>query len=138
MRPTRMHRKTLPLVVLIPALSVLLVVGELHAQSCLPGSASGILDINNVHARLFNNGGLFWNGGSPLYEVPRGSGPGTLTASWSGGSCTVGPSTINTSVQHFYCTASGELLSAVRERKQIAGTNLSPREILEHRDGGRR
>ncbi|MDH4022887.1 MAG: hypothetical protein OEW88_01945 [Gammaproteobacteria bacterium] len=39
--------------------------------------------------------------------------PGTLTASWSSGdSCTVGPSKVNQSTQHFYCSARGELLSA--------------------------
>jgi hypothetical protein len=53
----------------------------------------------------------------------RTAGPGTLTASWSSGaSCTVGPSATTRSVQHFYCTASGELLSA--------STNLGGRLVL--------
>ena len=42
-----------------------------------------------------------------------GAPAGTLTASWSSGdSCTVGPSKVTASTQHFYCTASGTLLSA--------------------------
>lgn len=55
-------------------------------------------------------------------QTPRGSGPGTLTANWSGGSCSVGPSATTQSVQHFYCTASGDLLSA--------STNLGGRLVL--------
>jgi hypothetical protein len=56
-------------------------------------------------------------------QVPRGSGDGTLTATWSSGdTCTVGPSATNQSVQHFYCMASGELLSA--------STNLGGRLVL--------
>ena len=42
-----------------------------------------------------------------------GAGPGTLTATWSSGdTCTVGPTAVNAKVQHFYCTASGELTGA--------------------------
>ncbi len=45
-------------------------------------------------------------------QVPAGSGTGTLTAYWTSGSCTVAASSVNKSMQHFYCTASGDLLSA--------------------------
>jgi len=46
-------------------------------------------------------------------QVPAGSGNGTLTATWSSGdTCTVGPSKVNGSTQHFNCIASGTLLSA--------------------------
>ncbi len=39
---------------------------------CKTGQASVILDANNVRARLYNNGGLFWNGNDgPLYNVPK-------------------------------------------------------------------
>jgi hypothetical protein len=42
-----------------------------------------------------------------------GAAAGTLTASWSSGAtCTAVPSAINARAQHFYCTASGTLLSA--------------------------
>ena len=46
-----------------------------HAQplgTCAPAEA--YLDVNNVRARIFNNGALFWNGGPFVYEVPKGSG----------------------------------------------------------------
>ena len=46
-------------------------------------------------------------------QVPAGSGQGTLTAEWSSGdTCSVGPSKVNASTQHFNCIASGTLLSA--------------------------
>jgi hypothetical protein len=53
----------------------------------------------------------------------QGAAAGTLTATWdSGDSCTVGASTVNKSNQHFYCTASGTLVSA--------STNLPGRLVL--------
>ncbi len=53
----------------------------------------------------------------------RGASPGTLTAAWSSGdTCAVGASATTRSVQHFYCSASGELLSA--------STNLGGRLVL--------
>jgi hypothetical protein len=46
-------------------------------------------------------------------QVPRGSGTGTLTATWdSGDTCTVSASKILSNTQHFNCTASGALTSA--------------------------
>jgi hypothetical protein len=52
-----------------------------------------------------------------------GAAAGQLTATWSSGdSCTVGASKLNASNQHFYCTASGALLSA--------STNLNGRLVL--------
>lgn len=42
-----------------------------------------------------------------------GAAPGSLSAVWSSGNtCTTGPSKVLGSTQHFYCTASGTLLSA--------------------------
>jgi hypothetical protein len=56
-------------------------------------------------------------------QVPSGSGTGTLTATWSSGnSCSTSASAINKSTQHFYCTASGTLLSA--------STNLGGKLVL--------
>ena len=44
----------------------------------------------------------------------RGAAAGTLQATWdSGDSCTVGPSAVLNNTQHFFCMASGTLLSAV-------------------------
>ena len=52
-----------------------------------------------------------------------GAGPGILNAAWdSGTSCTAAPSTVNKSNQHFFCTATGALLSA--------STNLPGRLVL--------
>ncbi len=55
--------------------------------NCELGIASQDLDINNVRARLFNKGNLFFNGGTPLYEVPAGSGISPIFAGgiWIGG-----------------------------------------------------
>ncbi len=39
--------------------------------TCSGGAASTDLDINNVRARLFNNGGLFWKGAGNVYNVPK-------------------------------------------------------------------
>lgn len=52
-----------------------------------------------------------------------GAAQGTLSATWSSGNtCTVSASKVNASTQHFYCTASGALASAV--------TNLPGRLVL--------
>ena len=40
------------------------------------------------------------------------SSPGSLTAYFTGGNCTVDASAVNKSTQHFYCTAPGTLLGA--------------------------
>ena len=39
--------------------------------TCSGGAASTDLDINNVRARIFNNGGLFWKGAGNVYNVPK-------------------------------------------------------------------
>lgn len=52
-----------------------------------------------------------------------GAGAGTLDAAWSSGNvCSVSPSKVNQSTQHFNCTASGALLGAA--------TNLPGRLVL--------
>ncbi len=55
--------------------------------TCQLGAATVDLDIGNVRARIYNRGGLFWIGGRPTYEVPRGSGSNAIFASglWVGG-----------------------------------------------------
>ena len=56
-------------------------------------------------------------------QVPLGSGTGHLEATFSnGGSCSVDSIKVLTSVQHFYCSAPGTLLSA--------STNLGGRLVL--------
>ena len=39
--------------------------------NCEPGEASTDLDVNNVRARLFNAGNLFWRGAGNVYNVPK-------------------------------------------------------------------
>jgi hypothetical protein len=66
-------------------------IGNLSGQSC--GALTGTWHFVNNQT-----------GGAPA---------GTLTATWSSGdSCTVGASAVNAKTQHFYCTASGTLLTA--------------------------
>ena len=69
---------TLALAVLFPAAA--------YAQ-CDPAEAEAALDINNVRARIFNDGALFWRGGRATYEVPRDEGNDAIfTANlWVGG-----------------------------------------------------
>ena len=61
-----------------------------HAQpvgECELGQAYADLEVNNIRARLFNTGGLFWKGGDPVYEVPKDSGIHSMFAAglWIGG-----------------------------------------------------
>jgi hypothetical protein len=77
------------------------VISNLNGQSC--GDFSG-----NWH--FVNN----QTGGAPA---------GQITATWSSGdTCTVGPSKVNNTTQHFNCTAGGTLVSA--------STNLPGRLLL--------
>ncbi|MEM8601419.1 MAG: hypothetical protein AAGF99_16000, partial [Bacteroidota bacterium] len=57
------------------------------ADGCELGVASADLDVGGVRARLYNTGGLFWRGGDPVYEVPKGSGIQAMFAAgiWFGG-----------------------------------------------------
>ncbi|GAB5519041.1 MAG: hypothetical protein RhofKO_12920 [Rhodothermales bacterium] len=42
--------------------------------TCALGSASDTLDVGDVRASLYNNGGFFWRGTDRGYEVPKGGG----------------------------------------------------------------
>jgi len=57
--------------------------------TCAPAEAEMFLNVNNVRARIFNNGNLFWGGGGDriYYEVPKDSGINALSNSsiWIGG-----------------------------------------------------
>ncbi len=55
--------------------------------TCDLGTARTDLTVNDVRARLYNKGNLFFDGGSPLYEVPTGSGISPIFAAsiWVGG-----------------------------------------------------
>ncbi|MFK7846092.1 MAG: T9SS type A sorting domain-containing protein [Rhodothermales bacterium] len=52
-----------------------------QTSNCQPALGTSILDVNNVRASIYNNGGLFWRGGAPVYEVPKGSGVSAIFAS---------------------------------------------------------
>ncbi len=55
--------------------------------SCNTSFGEAFLDINNVRARVLNNGNLFWRGSPNVYEVPKGDGANVLffTGFWVGG-----------------------------------------------------
>ena len=55
--------------------------------TCQSGISFSDLDINNVRARLYNTGGLFWKGAGALYNVPQsGTGNAIFAAGiWIGG-----------------------------------------------------
>ncbi len=55
-----------------------------NAQStsnCQGALGEAFLDVNNVRARILNNGGLFWRGSPHVYEVPKGGGSNAIFAS---------------------------------------------------------
>lgn len=70
--------KKLMLIILALPLSV-----QLNAQ----GAMSAYLDINNIKARVNGEGSLFWDLAVGQFEVPKGSGLGTIYADnlWIGG-----------------------------------------------------
>lgn len=55
--------------------------------SCDLGTTSALLDGNNVRARLYNNGGLFWRGSGNTYTVPKDGTANAIFAAglWIGG-----------------------------------------------------
>ena len=55
--------------------------------TCAQSVGETYLDVNNVRARIFNNGLLFWRGDPFVYEVPKGSGNHALfyAGFWVGG-----------------------------------------------------
>ncbi|MEZ4700677.1 MAG: T9SS type A sorting domain-containing protein [Rhodothermales bacterium] len=58
-----------------------------RAQNCEQALGEAFLDVNNVRARILNNGSLFYRGEPHVYEVPKGSGSNAIFASgiWLGG-----------------------------------------------------
>lgn len=60
-----------------------------HAQvgTCQPALGESYLDINNVRARIMNNGNMFWRGSPTVYNVPKGGGANAIFTSgiWVGG-----------------------------------------------------
>ena len=62
---------------------------EAQAQvgTCRAALGESYLDINNVRARILNNGNLFWRGSPHVYNVPKGGGAQAIFAGgiWIGG-----------------------------------------------------
>jgi len=58
-----------------------------RAQNCEQALGEAFLDVNNVRARILNNGSLFYRGEPHVYEVPKGSGSNAIFMSgvWIGG-----------------------------------------------------
>jgi hypothetical protein len=87
------------------------------AVGTVPAQAAVISNLSGQSCGDFSGTWHFVNnqtGGAPA---------GTLTATWSSGdTCTVGPSKVLATTQHFDCVASGTLLSA--------STNLPGRLVL--------
>lgn len=55
--------------------------------SCEQAIGESYLDINNVRARILNNGNLFWRGSPHVYNIPKGGPSNAIFASgiWMGG-----------------------------------------------------
>ncbi|CAN0064914.1 unnamed protein product, partial [Laminaria digitata] len=55
--------------------------------TCEPALGQGILDTGNVRASIYNNGGLFWRGGAPVYQIPKDGDVSAIFAAtiWVGG-----------------------------------------------------
>ena len=56
---------------LLALIAVLLLAPDVYAQCTTTGTASADIDINNVRARIWNNGALFWNGDPAVYNIPK-------------------------------------------------------------------
>ena len=74
-------------VLLTLVLAVVFPAGAYAQGNCDPAEAEALLDINNVRARIFNNGALFWRGGRATYTVPNDGGADAMFTAglWAGG-----------------------------------------------------
>ncbi len=83
----RYIKKISLLVVLALASLVTLPAQAQSTGNCDAALGEAFLDVNNVRARILNNGNLFWRGSPHVYEVPKGGGANAIFASgiWLGG-----------------------------------------------------
>ncbi|GIV57429.1 MAG: hypothetical protein KatS3mg042_0342 [Rhodothermaceae bacterium] len=83
----RHYRKFIPLLLLAVLLGAPLPGMAQVTGDCDQSIGESTLDINNVRARILNNGNLFWRGDPHVYEVPKGGGVNAIFASgiWVGG-----------------------------------------------------
>lgn len=92
----------------------------LMTMALLAAGGASAADLANGHGQSCGDFSGTWHF---VNNQTGGAAAGTFTATWSSGdTCSVGPSKVNSSVQHFNCTASGELLTA--------STNLPGRLVL--------
>jgi hypothetical protein len=92
----------------------------LLAVVALAGGTLMAAEINNLSGQSCGDFSGNWHF---INNQTGGAPAGTLTATWdSGDTCTVGPSKVLASTQHFNCIASGTLVSA--------STNLPGRLVL--------
>jgi hypothetical protein len=74
--------------VFVFAVALVLSATAARAQgNCEQALGEAYLDVNNVRARILNNGSLFYRGEPHVYEVPKGSGSNAIFMSgiWVGG-----------------------------------------------------
>ncbi|MBO6575404.1 MAG: T9SS type A sorting domain-containing protein [Rhodothermales bacterium] len=83
-----MHYRKLSLFVLAVVLGLIAVPAQAQSTgTCEAAIGEAFLDINNVRARILNNGNLFWRGSPHVYNVPKGGPSNAIFASgiWMGG-----------------------------------------------------
>ena len=82
-----MYHKFIGLLLLLALLPGLPRKAQAQVGNCTPALGEAYLDINNVRARILNNGNLFWRGHPSVYEVPQGGGANAIFTSgiWIGG-----------------------------------------------------
>ena len=83
-----MHYRKLYLFVLAVVLGLIAVPAQAQSTgNCEAAIGEAYLDINNVRARILNNGNLFWRGSPHVYNVPKGGPSNAIFASgiWMGG-----------------------------------------------------
>lgn len=63
------------------------VVAAQDAGTCTPGTAEAFLEANNVRAKVYNTGTLFWAGSGNVYTVPKHGQANAIFAAglWIGG-----------------------------------------------------
>ena len=74
-------------IVLWGILGVLPISAVAQSGNCSAAQGDAYLDVNNVRARILNNGNLFWAGSPFVYEVPKGGGANAIfnSGTWFGG-----------------------------------------------------
>jgi hypothetical protein len=84
-----MHYRILSLLLLAVVLGLVAVPAQSQSTgNCEAAIGEAYLDINNVRARILNNGNLFWRGSPHVYNIPKGGPSNAIFASgiWLGGS----------------------------------------------------